>query len=160
MYHDLEHNPLIWLPCHPSCLTTSYPPVRRSPRPSSLFDGQTWAVSGSILRQLLMLLKGVKPAGGVIMSKGSRSRRWRWLTEPYSAGMGSNNVILIWIGHPAVDACPSQVKRRSFTVLETSTAERVMHSAIFRRPVLSKNFSPLTRTVSRPIAPVLLFQLD
>lgn len=27
------------------------------------------------------------------------------MPEPYSAGMGSNNVILICIGHPAVDAC-------------------------------------------------------
>lgn len=41
------------------------------------------------------------------------------MPEPYSAGMGSNNVILICIGHPTVDARLSQAKRRSFTVLES-----------------------------------------
>lgn len=41
------------------------------------------------------------------------------MPEPPSAGMGSNNVILICIGHPTVDACLSQAKRRSFTVLES-----------------------------------------
>lgn len=70
------------------------------------------------------------------------------MPEPYSAGMGSNNVILICIGHPTVDACSVAGKEEKLHGFRISISERVMHSTIFRRPVLLKKVSPLARAVS------------